>query len=83
MEKRHPRTEQLRHIEAWQRSALSKPQYCQQYHIAVKSLYIYGLPPYCWLHERHSDILCIITVIFRSTYKWLYILGADDFYFVP
>jgi hypothetical protein len=39
MEKRHSRTEQLRHIEAWQRSGLSKPQYCRQHHIAIKSLY--------------------------------------------
>ncbi len=48
MEKRHSRTEQLRHIEAWQRSGLSKPQYCQQHHIAVKSLYT-------WLRKHPLD----------------------------
>lgn len=46
MVKRYSRSEQLRHIEAWQRSGLSKPQYCQQHRLAINSFY-------SWLKKHH------------------------------
>ncbi|WP_255557048.1 hypothetical protein [Sodalis sp. dw_96] len=39
MLKRHTRAEQLRHIEAWRRSGLTKSLYCQQHRIAPHNFY--------------------------------------------
>jgi hypothetical protein len=39
MLKWHTCTEQLRHIEAWQRSGLTKSLYCQQHRIALHNFY--------------------------------------------
>jgi|GEM_PF-2516564 hypothetical protein len=53
--KRHTRTEQLRHIEAWRRSGLTKPHYCQQQHIAIHNVY-------SWLKNSKNNHENIATI---------------------
>lgn len=47
---RHTRTEQQQYIDAWQRSELTKQQYCEQHGITLSNFYY-------WLktHSNHSD----------------------------